>query len=61
MIIKKGLGGGNPTWSRGWTRALPRCLPALFFTIPMIQHVTCVLQNSVPMRNISMEETLTLL
>ena len=61
MIIRKGLDGGNPTWSRGWTQALLRCLPGLFFTIPMIQYVTYVLQNSVLRTNISMKEMLTLL
>lgn len=47
--------GGNPSWSRGWTQALSRCIPALFFTIPMIAYVTYVLENRVPMTNISLK------
>lgn len=61
MINWNGLDRGNPTWSRAWTRALLRCLPAVFFTIPMIQYVIYMLQNSVPMTNISMKEMLALL
>lgn len=61
MITGNSLDGGNPTWSRAWTRALLRCLPALFSTIPMIQYVIYKLQNSVPMTNISMKEMLALL